>query len=192
MNTKEALEPGQRQNAKTFKDLEGRVWHLRLDVNLAERIKETVGIDFLTLLNRDNQTLQRLATDLRGLVDTLWLMCGSQNQSVRVRGEERYEYRLLQPDEFAAGLDGDVLDNATTALLQAVVDFFPKAQRQTLQAVLDQSGQTVQQTSEKAVQMIQSDRVRNLMRKKIDDHLEQLLDRELKADHATGGNTFTS
>ena len=97
---------------KAFTDTKGKVWEVNLDIAAAKRIKSLAAID---ILKEGGTTLAEMFADPIRLIDTLYAIC--------------------KPQADAAGIDDPafgercavgILDPLQDALLEAVVDFFPK------------------------------------------------------------------
>ena len=120
----------------SFTDLAGRTWPVRITAADAIALKE-VGVDVGKL---DEQTLATLCDDPVALVAALWVVC---------RPLDRHG---LDEVEFARGLAGDTLDQATTAFLEALADFFPSPKRRVLRAALRTINRIVETNAEKAIE----------------------------------------
>lgn len=114
---------------KQFADLNGRTWAVRVDVGAMKRL-QAVGIN-LTDLAED--TILKLFTDPIFLGDVLWHICKPAADAAQV-----------SEAEFASGLAGDVLEAARTALVDALIQFQPRAgQREALQRALEATDETI-------------------------------------------------
>lgn len=105
---------------RTFKDSEGREWPIALNIGAAKRVKDALGVDLL-----DPGCLRTLAADPYTVANVLYVAC-----------EAKAKERSLSDEQFGEALRGDVIDQATDALLDELVDFFPKRQREALTALL--------------------------------------------------------
>jgi hypothetical protein len=124
---------------RTFKDTEGREWRLKLDWDLHEQVKDKTGKMLLSLGDNDCELLAELHTNFSLLVDIVWVLCEEQAASLGVVDDEK----LTATRKFAKGLGGDVLEQAATALVGAVIDFFPNQdQRQGLATLVEKAQQT--------------------------------------------------
>lgn len=118
-----------------FADALGRKWEIRLDAPLVKRIKSLCGI---TLTDLKADPFLELAVDPIKLVDVLWLCCERQAQAIGVTDEN-----------FGENL-GEKIAEATAALEDAVIDFFPPTMQSSLRSLLLKNRriqtQTMQQT----------------------------------------------
>ena len=88
---------------KPFTDASGRTWELTVIVSAVKRVRDL---------------LERLADDPVLLVDVLYVLCKPQADAKGVSDED-----------FGRGMVGGVLDDAASALMKELLDFFPSAQR---------------------------------------------------------------
>src|SRR4051812_25554865 len=97
---------------RSFKDKERRDWELVVDVGQIKRVRDLVKVD----LYRIDTESERLFGDPVLLVDTLYVLCKTQCES-----------RKFTDEDFGRGLDGDSLHEASNAVMDAVIDFFPSS-----------------------------------------------------------------
>jgi hypothetical protein len=108
---------------KTFKDTEGTEWQIALTLGVAKKIKDQAGVDLLDL--DGGNLFQKLIDDPFTLGDVLYIACQGQA-----------EKRSISAEQFADRLAGDAIAHGTSALLEALVDFFPSSKRPLLTRVL--------------------------------------------------------
>jgi hypothetical protein len=99
----------------SFKDTNGREWLVTLNVAQIKRVRVRLKINLADL--QEGNLLVRLSDPVT-LVDVLFVLVQPQAEENSVTDEQ-----------FAAGLGGDTLYSASTALLEALCDFFPEPQR---------------------------------------------------------------
>jgi hypothetical protein len=104
----------------TFTDVQGRTWSIDITVATLKRVRGITGIDLLDAVG--GTLLDRLVSDPVLLGDVLYAVVKPQADERRVSDED-----------FGRALAGDVVDAATTALLEAFVAFFPSPRRRVLQ-----------------------------------------------------------
>lgn len=100
-----------------FVDASGNAWQVRVDVSTIKRVRDKYGIDLAKILS-SQKDLMKLADDVVLLVDTLFAVV---NQQAVERG--------IDAEQFACSLSGDVIEHATNALMEAIIDFFPQGRR---------------------------------------------------------------
>lgn len=128
---------------KKFLDNENREWSLSVTVGDAKRIKAKYGLDLL-----DHKAVAEIASDPISLVNALWAVCESQ---AAMRG--------VTEEDFGRGLAGDAIDYATDALLGAIVDFFPRRQREALKALLARISQANEQAATLAAEKMTGEKM---------------------------------
>lgn len=106
----------------TFKDANGKEWLLTLDAPTIRMVRSE--LDGLDLASADGQVYEQLQDDPCQLVDCIWVLCREQAIS-----------RGVTDVDFGKALVGEVIDQATAALLNAIVDFSPTRKRELLKAV---------------------------------------------------------
>ena len=118
---------------KSFTDNLGRAWTLVVNVAAIKRVRALCGVDLNSIIEVEDgkpttKLLERLSTDPVLLVDVLYAVCKSECDSKNVTDED-----------FGAAMAGDAIENATAALLDEVVDFFPAAKRLAFRRILSAS-----------------------------------------------------
>jgi len=99
-----------------FTDSQGRTWSVVVNVSAVKRVRDLLGVDLLGVAN--GELLSRLADDPCLLVDVLFVLCKPEADAKGVMDED-----------FGRGMVGRVLDEASSALMKELLDFFPSAQR---------------------------------------------------------------
>lgn len=101
---------------KTFTDNRGNTWCIMITVDSIRRVRSALDIDLLEAV--EGKLIERLANDPILLCDVIYVLCHSEAQQ-----------RGVSDEEFGRAMAGDAIDQATTSLLEELVDFFPKARR---------------------------------------------------------------
>lgn len=91
-------------------------WDLRLNVGLIEDIKEKTEVDLDLLIQKPEEFSQLLMVQPRKLVELLWVIC-----------EEQAVKQSITPKEFGRMFDRDTLDSAGNALIESILDFYPRS-----------------------------------------------------------------
>ncbi|MGD9856511.1 MAG: hypothetical protein AB7U20_16310 [Planctomycetaceae bacterium] len=94
---------------------------------------------------RRGEALERLVSDPVLLCDILFALVKPEAEAKNVSDED-----------FGRALEGDVLDQATTALLEELVDFFPSGKRTVLRKALDKLKALEGMALETATQRLES------------------------------------
>jgi len=102
----------------TFTDNANRVWAVGIDVNALKRVRTICEVDLASAIADGGKILGQLSSDPVLLCDVIFAICKPQADALHVSDVE-----------FGGGMSGDALEAATGALLDGLVDFFPKARR---------------------------------------------------------------
>lgn len=105
-----------------FKDNKGREWTVSITVRTARQLKDDLGLDVMTFL--DAEKVEDVH-DVWAVADALGMLC-----------EPQFERHGINATEFFEAMDGDAMESAVNAFVEAIVDFFPQRQREPLRALL--------------------------------------------------------
>ena len=108
---------------KTFTDNAGRTWTVAINVECIKRVKTLLSVNLLDAI--EGKLIEDLVSDPVLLCDVIYAVCKPEADTPEVSEEE-----------FGRAMAGDAIDNATTALLEELVDFFPSGKRQVLAKAL--------------------------------------------------------
>ena len=117
---------------KTFRDNKRRVWTLEVNVAAIKRVRGLCKVDLNSIVEVDSENrptarlLEQLSSDPVLLVDVLYAICKPDADKQGVTDEE-----------FGEAMAGDAIEQATEALLDEIVDFFPSAKRQVMRKILN-------------------------------------------------------
>ena len=155
---------------RSFKDAKGRVWSVAITVGTMKRVRALCGVDLYKIIEigddgKAPELLTKLAEDPILLVDVLYAVCKPEADAINVSDEA-----------FGEGMVGDVIENATNALLDDLVDFFPEAKRKVFQKVL-QATRRFQAETEKQLNTFLADPE---LDRKIDSTLKKFAGSSLK------------
>ena len=101
---------------KPFTDSAGRTWEVTVNVGAVRRVRDILGVDLMDVAGGD--LLDRLADDPVLLVDVLYVLVKPQADA-----------KGISDEDFGRGMVGGALDEAASALMKELLDFFPSAQR---------------------------------------------------------------
>lgn len=132
-------------------DSSGRRWSTAVNVNVARRVKDQLGVDLLDAF--DGKLLGRLADDPVLLVDTLYLVCKPQADE-----------RDVDDTGFAELLVGDTIEQAASALVRGIVDFFPQDRGAVLERLWNATTQTRTQATRLATDKLDSPQMEAAMK----------------------------
>lgn len=116
---------------KSFADNAGRTWLVNVNVGTIKRVRALCDIDLAGIITMEAgktpkmDLLEQLASDPVLLVDVLYAVC-----------KDEADGKQISDEDFGRAMAGDCLEQAITALLDEIIDFFPAAKRQVLQKIL--------------------------------------------------------
>ena len=132
---------------KTFNDANGNPWLMDVNVSALRRVKAIASLDigdFAAIAS--GEILKRLAADPVLLADVAYAILKPEADT-----------RGISKDDFCNLIRGDAIESVTTAILESLADFFPKAQGAVLKAVLSiarsETEKAMQETSESLAKM---------------------------------------
>jgi len=109
---------------RAFKDNNGRSWSVVINVTTIKRVRGLLEIDLMEAV--EGNLLERLVTDPVILCDIVYVLCKPDADASGITDEQ-----------FGEAMFGDALAAATTALLEALVEFFPLPKRRLLEKALE-------------------------------------------------------
>lgn len=147
---------------RTIKDTEGRSWNIVVDANTAKRLRQR-GVDLMEIVEENNTLFHRLGSDHLLLIDTLYLVCKPQADE-----------RSVTEEQFLKAIAGDAIDDATAAVLEEIVDFFPSRRRQILRAVLEKTRIVDEKAAALATARMKDPRIDAAIEKAMRDHAARI------------------
>lgn len=124
---------------KTFADNAGRIWTVQVNVDAIRRVRDLAKVDLLEIV--EGKLIERLIGDPVLLCDVIYCVC-----------KEQADAQNVTDVDFGRAMAGDVIEGATTALLEDLVDFFPQARRRLLTKALGKL-RALEATALRAVEM---------------------------------------
>ena len=124
---------------RNFIDSSGRVWVVDVSVTTIKRVRTLTGVNLLEVIQ--GELIEQLSSDPILLADCLYAVC--QPQAVR---------EGVSDEAFGQSLAGDVIDRATTALLEGLIEFFPESKRR----LLEKATAKYRQVQTKALAMVEA------------------------------------
>lgn len=141
---------------QTFTDNTGRAWTVPFNVNVKRRVQELTGTDLLEVV--EGKLIEKLMSDPETLVNVIYAVCKPEADAAGIKDVD-----------FGAALTGDAIDGATTALMEALVDFFPKARRDMIRRAVGKAREIEAAASEMTLEKLDNLDVRSLLRKALGD-----------------------
>lgn len=101
---------------RRFTDAKNDEWTIVVNVGTAKAVRDATEVDLLETARGSFEEVQRVTSDPYLFGSVLYALC-----------ETEIEERGLSETEFAERFaNADVIDAAATALLEAIIDFFPR------------------------------------------------------------------
>ena len=149
--------------ATQFKDSKGLIWTININIGHYLAMKSKLGIDISESFNSEDNWMTKLASHegieiLLGMIDIIL--------------ETERESRDLTLDQMYEGMNGDVVAEATSALIEAIVLFSPAHKQKALRLIVD----SVNVGMERAVLLVEKEEkeLREKMIPMIDESLQKL------------------
>ena len=105
---------------RTFTDAEGRDWLVTINVATVKRVRAACDVDLMAVVEEQCKLLAQFVDDPVLFGDVLYVVCQAQANE-----------RGVTPEQFGEMLANDLLQKATDAFLEALVDFFPQETKRT-------------------------------------------------------------
>ena len=108
---------------KTFTDNAGRSWNISVTVDAVKRVRSLLDVDLMQAAA--GKLIQELADNPVLLCDVIYCIVKPQADAKEITDED-----------FGKAMAGDAIDQAISAFLEDLVNFFPSRKREMLQKVL--------------------------------------------------------
>ena len=108
----------------SFTDETGQKWVVTVVNSTIARVRAQHEINLYAVVDPKDPTMNTLLSDPVTLASVLYTVCKPQADE-----------RQLSQEAFIDLIAGDAISGATDALVEAVIDFFPKAKREPLRAI---------------------------------------------------------
>ena len=141
---------------KTFLDNAARTWTIAIHVDAIKRVQALVGVNLLEAI--EGKLLERLSSDPILLCDVVFALIKPEADA-----------RQVSDEEFGRAMAGDAIDQATTALLEELVDFFPAGKRRLLSQALAKLKQLEALALETTSRRLQSDELEQTLLKQLSE-----------------------
>jgi len=128
--------------ATTWTDASNNSWSCAITVATVKRVQQLAGIN---LLEAFDGLLMTLADDPIQLANVLYVVCKPQADE-----------RKITDEQFGESLAGDVIESATNAFVQGLIDFFPSQRRQVLKQIWAKTQKARQSLTDLATEKVDS------------------------------------
>lgn len=145
----------------TFQDSNGRVWAVNINVGTLKRVRALCGVDLYNILSfegKDTGLLEQLANDPILLVDVIYAVCKDEADRLGITAEA-----------FGESMAGDAIVNATNALLDDLVDFFPAAKRMVLNRIMNATRRYQMAAEKQLMRQVENGMVEETLEKVLTD-----------------------
>ena len=139
----------------TWKDKNGKDWNCEITIKTLKQIKQRLGIDLL----EPQESIKKLIADKYLLCNVLYLA-----------HEDICKQLNITDEDFGGLLVGDTIDDATKALIDSLICFFPVQQREMLAKITNKREQVMAAIYQKMGQEID-----NLPMEKVIEEIQKLL-----------------
>jgi hypothetical protein len=126
-----------------FTDNADREWTITINVPNVDRVLAATKVDLFTIV--EGPALLKTLGNIRTLVRVIYTLC-----------QPEAEAKSISPEDFAAAIVGDIIDEAGRALLEDLSNFFQKDQRQPLKAALVKANQASRKASERLLERVEA------------------------------------
>lgn len=134
-----------------FKDSTGREWPIEINVTAIKRVRTLLDVDLMEILG--GKLIERMRLDPIFLVDVIYVLCKPEAEKLQISDAA-----------FGEAMAGDAIEGATTALLEAIVGFFPSPRdRANLKLILDATDRAVAKAQDLTEQQIKATDVEALV-----------------------------
>lgn len=149
----------------TFKDSADRTWDVVINVGQAKLVKSLLDENLYSLIEEEGRRFADLTSDPIRMIDILYVLC-----------REKCAALGLSDVDFGHLFDGDTLEGASAALIEEIIDFFPKSVRASLRQLM----KTGKALSEKLLEAANKEMVNLDLDKEVAEITKRLLDRNSK------------
>ncbi len=111
---------------RTFRDITGREWQLRITVWDVQRVREELKIDLMDMNTGETPLVSRLHVDMILLIGVIWVCVEDQAKKFEVT-----------PEQFGRSLGGTEVQGATKAFWDELRDFFRQQGREEVAVVIE-------------------------------------------------------
>ena len=144
-----------------FVDKNGTDWQVNINGLLITRIRENCDEEFLLGDAPEHNTAMRVKKDPVILCVVIYILCTRER-----------ELRGINIEDFYALLDGDTIQNAAEALLEAIVNFTPPERRIILETCLRKGKMIEKKAMEIALRKVNDPSLEEKLLKKVNERID--------------------
>lgn len=138
-----------------FHDVNGQSWEINITVGVIKQIRLKLGINLAEALDFDlngkpkTQVMETIAADPVLLVDVIYVIC-----------EEQANARNVTSEQFGQMFQtGEMIEEATNALLQGILKFLPPSKRLAMEKILQIANRNMEKVKTEAEKALQDPQV---------------------------------
>ena len=139
---------------RTFTDVDGNEWTIRIDTEIAQILKDEGLLDIDDVDSKPEKVFGPIIDGNRDWLPRVICVCVDEQRKRKQIDKIRF--------------DGDSLDAGAEQLQLAIVDFFPKSKRPALLAALSKTEAANELMIQKAIQVLEGNEVQQAMEKAAD------------------------
>lgn len=151
-----------------FKDSKDRTWIIKLD---GPRIRDVQHTFDINLADKKARWLEKVDDDPLLLIDILWVLCRKQATELSPS---------VTDVDFGESLVGDPIEEATKALKEAYIDFFPKQRKALLREIAAEEEALEKEAIDRALKKLKDPATRQAQLDAYEKGLDQAFEQRLK------------
>ena len=155
-----------------FVDSHGRVWVIEINAAVIKRVRALTGINLYEVV--DGELMEKLESDIVLFCDLLYAICKPQADRDQISDEQ-----------FGEGLAGDVIDEATTAFIEAMLQFLPERHRHRTRRAVAKQQRTQSRLNQMIVNKLDDETIETRLVQKIEQEIDDRLQRLESSDFFT-------
>jgi hypothetical protein len=155
-----------------FVDSRGRVWVVEISTATIKRVRALTGVNLYEVV--DGDLMEKLEADIVLFCDLLYAICKPQADRDRVSDEQ-----------FGEGLAGDVIDEATTAFIEAMLQFLPERHRHRTRRAVAKYQRTQDRLNQMIVTKLDDEEIETRLLQKVEREIDDRLQRLESSDFFT-------
>jgi len=140
----------------TFTDADGKKWTIQLDTRMTRAIRSEIGVD---LLNLDEKTIADLTQNDEILVDVISFICTDQ-----------IKRREMSEVDFARCIIGDVIDDASDALINELVFITRRNRRVIMKKAWEKTKAAEKKMTDHAMMILDS----GIVEEKVEEAIQEM------------------
>jgi len=142
-----------------FTDTMGRKWPIKMTVGKVRQVRDRLGVDITDAIDPTKNVVDQIANDPVLMFDIIYLCV-----------QEKMEQENIEAQSLADAISGDTIEEASVALINAIIDFFPKSKTEVIRESLALKEKMIARIKKKSL-----DSVRSLTEEDLDRAVSELV-----------------